>query len=55
MLQVIQQTDEEKFKMYNRLPKKKIIEMLIECHRLLDICFKPTVDPTKQKSHERNK
>lgn len=34
--QVIEQTDEEKFKMYNKLPKGKIIEMLIQCNKILD-------------------
>lgn len=36
MMQVIQQTDEEKMAMYMKLPKKKIIEMLIQCNKILD-------------------
>ena len=35
-MQVIQQTDEEKMAMYMKLPKKKIIEMLIQCNKILD-------------------
>lgn len=33
MLQVIEQTDEEKFKMYMKCSKKKLIEMLIESNK----------------------
>jgi hypothetical protein len=36
MIQIIQQTDEEKMAMYMKLPKKKIIEMLIQCNKILD-------------------
>ncbi len=36
MYQVIEQTDEEKFEMYNKLPKKQVIEMLMECHRIIE-------------------
>lgn len=36
MMQIIQQTDEEKMVMYLKLPKKKIIEMLIQCNKILD-------------------
>lgn len=36
MIQIIQQTDEEKMAMYMKLPKKKIIEMLIQCNKLLE-------------------
>lgn len=35
-MQIIQQTDEEKMAMYMKLPKKKIIEMLIQCNKILD-------------------
>lgn len=36
MVQVIEQKDEEKFKMYSKVPKKKLIEMLIECNKHLN-------------------
>lgn len=36
MIQVIQQTDEEKMAMYMKLPKKEIIKMLIECNKILE-------------------
>lgn len=35
MIQEILQTDDEKMAMYMKLPKKKIIEMLIECNKAL--------------------
>ena len=34
MMQVVPMSHEEKVKMYMRVPKKKLIEMLIECNRL---------------------
>ena len=36
MMQVIEQTHEEKMKMYMKLPKKEIIAMLIQCNKILD-------------------
>ena len=36
MYQVIEQTDQEKFVMYNRLTKKELIMMLIEANRQLN-------------------
>jgi hypothetical protein len=36
MMQIIQQTDEEKMAMYMKLPKKEIIAMLIQCNKILD-------------------
>lgn len=36
MIQIIKQTDEEKMAMYMKLSKKKIIEMLINCNKILD-------------------
>ena len=35
MLQIIETTDEEKFKMYNKLTKKELIKMLIEANKHL--------------------
>ncbi len=35
--QVTEQTDEEKLKMYMKLPKKKLAEMLIESNRAIKI------------------
>ncbi len=34
MLQIIEQTDDQKEAMYMKLPKKKIISMLIECNKI---------------------
>lgn len=34
MLQIVEQTHEEKVKMYMKLPKKKIVEMLIACNTI---------------------
>ena len=36
MLQIIETTKEEKIKMYNKLSKKELIEMLIEANRHLN-------------------
>ena len=36
MVQVIDQTDQEKLAMYMKMPKKKIAEMLIQCNKILD-------------------
>ena len=36
MIQIIEQTKEEKVKMYNKLSKKELIEMLIEANRHLN-------------------
>lgn len=35
-VQIVEQTDEKKMAMYIKLPKKKLIEMLIECNKHLD-------------------
>ena len=35
-MQIIEQTLKQKMAMYMKLPKKKIIEMLIECNRVLE-------------------
>ncbi len=37
MLQVINQSDEEKMKMYMKSTKPELIRMLIECNKLLDM------------------
>lgn len=36
MMQIIDQTDEQKMSMYMKLSKKEIIEMLIACNKILD-------------------
>lgn len=41
-MQVVPQTDEEKLRMYMKMPKKKIAEMLVNCNRLLEQ-IQPTV------------
>lgn len=35
MYQVLEQTEEEKMAMYLKLPKKKLVEMLINCNNIL--------------------
>ena len=46
-MQVIEQTHEQKMTMYMKLPKKKLIEMLIQCNLLLD-ARSPTVEYLSQ-------
>ena len=36
MIQVIEQTHEQKMAMYMKMPKKKIAEMLIQCNLIID-------------------
>ena len=36
MYQVKEMTDKEKFEMYMKCKKKKLVKMLIECNKLLD-------------------
>ena len=36
MMQVIEQTFDEKFQMYKKCKKKTLIKMLIECNRILN-------------------
>lgn len=36
MIQIVKQTHKEKIEMYMKSTKKELIEMLIECNRLLD-------------------
>ena len=36
-MQIVEQTHEEKIAMYMKCTKKELIEMLIECNRLLHI------------------
>ena len=35
MLQIVEQTQEEKMAMYMKLPKKQIVEMLINCDDII--------------------
>lgn len=37
MRQTVEQTHEEKVKMYMKSPKKELCEMVIECNRLFEI------------------
>jgi hypothetical protein len=48
MLQVIKQTRSEKVKMYMKLPKKKLAEMLVNCNEILDGCA-PRLDVVELK------
>lgn len=36
MMQIIKQTDKEKMAMYMKMPKKKLVAMLIQCNKILD-------------------
>lgn len=36
MYQVIKQTDEEKKAMYMNLPKEEIVDMLIQCNKIIE-------------------
>ena len=36
MIQIIKQTYEEEVAMYMKLPKKKLVEMLVTCHIIMD-------------------
>lgn len=40
MLQIVEQTEEEKMAMYMKFPKKKLIEMFIECNKFIDLHMK---------------
>lgn len=35
MVQIVEMTHDEKVRMYNKLSKREIIEMLIECNRII--------------------
>ena len=43
MIQIIEQTDEEKMAMYMKCTKKELIEMLIQANKHLD-SFRPQTD-----------
>jgi len=36
MIQIVNQTDKQKMVMYMKLPKRKIINMLIQCNKIFD-------------------
>lgn len=48
MLQIIEQTQEEKIKMYLELPKEKLIEMLINCNNII-ATLRPTASVQRSK------
>ena len=43
MVQIVEQTYDEKMAMYMKLPKKKLIEMLIQCNLILNNIL-PTIE-----------
>lgn len=47
-MQVVPQTHEEKVAMYMKCTKKQLVEMVIECNRILDT-IKPTVTTATSK------
>jgi len=36
MIQIVNQTDKQKMVMYMKLPKRKLINMLIQCNKIFD-------------------
>ncbi len=42
-MRIVEQTDEEKFKMYMKQPKRKLAEMLIQCNKVALNIKPPTV------------
>lgn len=46
MMQIIEQTDEEKMTMYMKLEKEEIISMLIQTHKVLDSLLPRVYIPT---------
>jgi hypothetical protein len=44
MYQVVKQTHEEKVEMYMKLGKKELVDMLIECNRMLEVVLPTTYD-----------
>jgi hypothetical protein len=38
-MQIIEQTDEEKVAMYMKCKKKQLVEMLLQCNKLIDSVF----------------
>ncbi len=56
MVQVIEQTREEKMAMYMAIEKDKLCEMLIECNRIIDmltpiVIAGPLHNPIMEKAH----
>lgn len=45
MIQIVEMSDKEKMKMYMKVPKKKLVEMLIQCNKHLDAQIKAENDP----------
>lgn len=45
MLQIKEQTKEEKMAMYMKLPKKKLIEMLINCNDVITELTQVNINP----------
>lgn len=41
--QIVEMTDEEKFEMYDKLPKEDIIKMLIQANKVIDDLYEPKV------------
>ena len=48
-MQVVEQTYEEKMKMYMKCTKKQLCEMLIECNRILELYLPITDHGNKDK------
>ena len=47
MIQLIEQTDKEKMKMYMKLSKKKLIQMLIQSNKFIETRLRITYDKYK--------
>ena len=55
MYQIIEQTHDEKIRMYKKLSKKELAGMIIECNRLLGTIYesaKYEIEPDKIKTGE---
>jgi len=53
-MQIVKQTNKEKTAMYMKLPKKKLVEMLINCNDVLDGLTKPYKILNDSKTEEPN-
>lgn len=51
MIQIVEQSHEEKLEIYMKLTKKELIEMLIECNRQLDAAIKNCTIPLVAKRY----
>ncbi len=53
MLQIIQQTREEKINMYMSLPKKRVVEMLVNATDIIDVLATSAIKISDKYSSEK--